>query len=74
MPVIDPSSYVHPQATVIGHVTIGKNCYVGPGAVLRGDRGRIISRTVAMSRNRGVDMFSAKTCTWRQGRTSAMEP
>ena len=42
VPVIDPSSYVHPQATVIGHVTIGKNCYVGPGAVLRGDWGRII--------------------------------
>ena len=42
VPVIDPSSYVHPQATVIGHVTIGKNCYVGPGAVLRGDWGRIL--------------------------------
>ena len=42
VPVIDPSSYVHPQATVIGHVTIGKSCYVGPGAVLRGDWGRII--------------------------------
>jgi carbonic anhydrase/acetyltransferase-like protein (isoleucine patch superfamily) len=40
-PVIDPSSYVHPLATVIGHVTIGKECYIGPGAVLRGDWGAI---------------------------------
>lgn len=42
VPVIDPSSFVHPQATVIGHVTIGKDCYVGPGAVLRGDWGKIV--------------------------------
>ena len=37
VPVIHPSAYVHPQATVIGHVTIGEKCYIGPGAVLRGD-------------------------------------
>ena len=42
VPVIDPSAYVHPQATVIGHVTIGPDCYIGPGAVLRGDWGRIV--------------------------------
>ena len=42
VPVVDPSAYVHPQATVIGHVTIGKDCYIGPGAVLRGDWGRIV--------------------------------
>ena len=42
VPVIDPTAYVHPQATVLGHVTIGKNCYIGPGAVLRGDWGRIV--------------------------------
>ena len=40
-PVVDASSYVHPQAVVIGQVTIGKNCYIGPGAVLRGDWGAI---------------------------------
>ena len=42
VPVIHPSSYVHPTATVIGHVTIGKDCYIGPGAVLRGDWGKVI--------------------------------
>jgi phenylacetic acid degradation protein len=41
-PVVHPSSYVHPQAVVTGHVIIGKNCYVGPGAALRGDWGSII--------------------------------
>ncbi len=41
-PVLHKSSFVHPQACVIGNVTIGKNVYVGPGAVLRGDFGEII--------------------------------
>jgi len=41
-PVIDPSSFVHPSATVIGDVIIGAGCYVAPNAVLRGDFGRII--------------------------------
>lgn len=40
-PVIDPSSFIHPTAVVIGHVIIGKDVYVGPGAVLRGDWGSI---------------------------------
>lgn len=37
IPVIDPLAFVHPAATVIGDVIIGPACYVGPGAVLRGD-------------------------------------
>lgn len=41
-PVVDPSSYVHPQAVVTGNVIIGKNVYIGPGAALRGDWGAII--------------------------------
>jgi len=41
-PVVDVSSYVAPTAIVIGNVVIGKNVYVGPGAVLRGDWGQII--------------------------------
>lgn len=42
IPVVHTSSYVHPMALVIGHVTIGPDCYVGAGAVLRGDWGRVI--------------------------------
>ncbi len=42
IPVIDPSSFIHPLAAVTGNVMIGKDCYVGPGAALRGDWGKII--------------------------------
>ena len=41
-PVIDHSSFIHPQAPVTGNVIIGKDCYIGPGAALRGDWGQII--------------------------------
>ena len=42
IPVVDASAYVHPTAVLIGDVIIGKNCYIGPNAVLRGDFGRIV--------------------------------
>lgn len=42
IPVVHPSSFIHPQAVVTGNVIIGKNCYIGPGAALRGDWGAII--------------------------------
>lgn len=41
VPVVEPTSYVHPTAVLIGDVTIGPRCYIGPGASLRGDFGRI---------------------------------
>jgi carbonic anhydrase/acetyltransferase-like protein (isoleucine patch superfamily) len=40
-PVIDPSAYIHPDAVVIGDVTVGPESSIWPGTVLRGDRGRI---------------------------------
>lgn len=40
-PVIAPSAYVSPTALVIGNVIIGERCYVGHGAILRGDYGSI---------------------------------
>ena len=42
VPVVHPSAFVHPQAVLLGDVIIGAHCYVGPGASLRGDFGRII--------------------------------
>lgn len=42
IPVIDKSAFIHPQATVIGNVIIGKDVYVGPSAVIRGDWGGIV--------------------------------
>jgi carbonic anhydrase/acetyltransferase-like protein (isoleucine patch superfamily) len=40
-PDIAPSAFVHPDATVIGNVTIGPDSTIWPQAVLRGDYGRI---------------------------------
>jgi phenylacetic acid degradation protein len=40
-PRIAPTSYVHPQAVLIGDVEIEAHCYIGPGAVLRADFGSI---------------------------------
>lgn len=40
-PVVHPSAFVHPLAAVTGHVTIGPDVYIGPGAALRGDWGAI---------------------------------
>lgn len=40
-PKVGENSFVHPQATVIGEVILGNNCYVGAGAILRGDYGSI---------------------------------
>jgi phenylacetic acid degradation protein len=42
IPVIDPTAFVHPTATLIGDVIVGPGVYVGPGASLRGDFGRLI--------------------------------
>ena len=40
-PTIAASAYVSPTATVIGRVTIGESCYIGHGAIIRGDYGSI---------------------------------
>ena len=40
-PRIDPEAYIHPDAVVIGDVTIGAESSVWPHAVLRGDYGTI---------------------------------
>ena len=42
IPVVHESSFIHPLAAVTGNVIIGKDCYIGPGAALRGDWGKII--------------------------------
>jgi phenylacetic acid degradation protein len=41
-PVIGEGTYVSETAEVIGDVIIGEFCYIGPGAVLRGDYGTIL--------------------------------
>ncbi len=40
-PFVDPKAFVHPDAVLIGDVKVEAGCYVGAGAVLRGDIGSI---------------------------------
>ncbi len=42
VPSIDPEAYVHPEAVIIGSVTIGPHSSVWPTAVIRGDDGHIV--------------------------------
>lgn len=61
-PVVHPSAFVHPQANVTGNVIIGKDVYIGPGAVLRGDWGAIIIEDGCnVQENCVVHMFPGKT-------------
>jgi len=41
VPSIDPTAFVHPEAVIIGDVTVGPESSVWPTAVLRGDFGAI---------------------------------
>ena len=42
IPIIHPTAFIHPLASVTGNVVIGRDVYIGPGAALRGDWGKII--------------------------------
>ena len=66
-PVVHESSFVHPLATVTGNVIIGKNCYIGPGAAIRGDWGQIILEDgVNVQENCTVHMFPGKSITLKE--------
>ena len=68
IPVVDPTSFVHPQATLIGHVTIGPDCYVGPHAVLRGDWGKIVlERGCNVQEGCVIHMFPGETVRLEEG-------
>lgn len=41
-PVIGDGSWIAPNASVIGDVQVGRDCYIGFGAVIRGDFGSIV--------------------------------
>jgi phenylacetic acid degradation protein len=52
IPKIAKTSYVHPQAVIIGDVEIEEGCFIGAGAVLRGDFGKIkIGRGTSIQEN-----------------------
>lgn len=67
-PVVHKSSFVHPQATVTGNVIIGKKCYIGPGAALRGDWGQIIIEDGCnVQENCTLHMFPGITVILKEG-------
>lgn len=67
VPVVHKSSFVHPLAAVTGNVIIGKNCYIGPGAAIRGDWGQIILEDgVNVQENCTVHMFPGKSITLKE--------
>lgn len=67
-PVIHKSSFIHPLAAVTGNVIIGKNCYIGPGAALRGDWGQIIIEDGSnVQENCVVHMFPGITVLLKEG-------
>jgi phenylacetic acid degradation protein len=66
-PIVHPSAFVHPQATVTGNVIIGKDVYIGPGCALRGDWGQIIIEDGCnVQENCTVHMFPGVTVRLRE--------
>ena len=68
IPVVKPSSFVHPQANVTGNVIIGENVYIGPHATIRGDWGQIIIEDGCnIQESCTIHMFPGTTVTIRKG-------
>ncbi len=68
IPVVHPSSFVHPLAAVTGNVIIGRDVYIGPGATIRGDWGGIVIEDGCnVQENCTVHMFPGITVTLKEG-------
>jgi carbonic anhydrase/acetyltransferase-like protein (isoleucine patch superfamily) len=67
-PVIHPTAFVHPNAAVTGHVTVGRDVYIGPGAALRGDWGAIeVGDGCNVQENCTIHMFPGITVVLEPG-------
>ena len=67
-PEVDASAFVHPQAAVTGNVSIGRNVYIGPGAAIRGDWGRIVIEDGCnVQENCTIHMFPGVTVWLKEG-------
>jgi len=63
-PVFGVDTFVSREATVIGNVRIGDNCFIGPGAIIRGDYGNIvIDSGTAVEDGVIIHAFPFSTCT-----------
>jgi len=68
IPIVKPSSFIHPQASVTGNVIIGENVYIGPGAAIRGDWGQIIIEDGCnVQENCTIHMFPGTTVLLKKG-------
>lgn len=68
IPVIHESSFIHPLAAVTGNVIIGRDCYIGPGAAIRGDWGAIIIEDGCnVQENCTIHMFPGVTVMLKEG-------
>src|SRR6476659_2408755 len=68
IPVVHESSFIHPLAAVTGNVIIGKDVYVGPGAAIRGDWGKIIIEDGCnVQENCIIHMFPGVTVVLKEG-------
>src|ERR1035437_5023313 len=67
-PVIHKSAFIHPNAAVTGNVIIGKDVYIGPGAAIRGDWGKmIIEDGCNVQENCTIHLFPGTTVTLKEG-------
>jgi carbonic anhydrase/acetyltransferase-like protein (isoleucine patch superfamily) len=68
IPVVHESAFVHPNATVTGNVIIGSDCYIGPGAAIRGDWGQVIIEDGCnVQENCTIHMFPGVTVLLKEG-------
>ncbi len=68
IPVVHETAFVHPNATVTGNVTIGRDVYIGPGAAIRGDFGAIVIEDGCnVQENCTIHMFPGVTVVLEQG-------
>lgn len=67
-PYVHESAFVHPQANVTGLVEIYEDVYIGPGAVIRGDWGKVIIKAGAnVQENCVIHMFPGTTVIIEEG-------
>ncbi|MFN0031783.1 MAG: transferase hexapeptide repeat family protein [Flavobacteriales bacterium] len=67
-PVVHESAFIHPNATVLGNVIVGRDVYIGPGCALRGDFGQIVIHDGCnVQENCTVHMFPGVTVVLYDG-------
>ena len=67
-PVVHETAFIHPQAAVTGNVIIGRDVYIGPGAAIRGDWGKIIIEDGCnVQENCTIHMFPGTTTILKKG-------